>query len=881
MNYKKIIKTAVISLALGVMLFGLTTRAQAAPEFNTNPYDPADWFTGEVRENIENDKDPFSAQPGDEVLLVFYYHNNKVGTVAENTRMRIEFPTERKEKIILNGSITADNANPKTITDTLTINLPSAQKLEFHEWAYWFPADNPSDMTYIPVEEYGNYVQAVRGDVKGCLEYRGYVVFSARVSDYVPPAPPTVDLKVNGSDGPITVDYESDVKLSWTSNNADSCTASGGWSGTKAVNGNEWRYNLTSDKEYHITCTGPGGTASDSVKVYVREAPTPTLYVNLEAIPDSGEEPLKDVDLKATVSGSAAGPIDYKFDCNNDGSWDYTYSGISDNPKTVYNACDYETAGTYTAKVRVERDTAAPAEDTAAINVTHAPIPPTVDLKVNASNGPITVDYESDVKLSWTSNNADSCTASGGWSGTKAVNGNEWRYNLTSDKEYHITCTGPGGTASDSVKVYVREAPTPTLYVNLEAIPDSGEEPLKDVDLKATVSGSAAGPIDYKFDCNNDGSWDYTYSGISDQVFRVNNACDYDTHGSYTAKVTVYRQGRTASDTAIIEVQAKDKSLSVQLEAIPDSGEAPLKDVDLKATVSGSATGSMTYKFDCDNNGTWEYIYTGVYDEEFEINNACDYNDPGTHRARVRVERAGLSATDTDTIQVTEVEGVVTFTVEKKVRNLTEGETSWKNSTYASPSDKLQYRIVVYAPEDESVSEITVKDTIPSRVHWYGNLEIEGKSSSGDITQGIDIKSIPAEGKVIITFEILLEGKEKFGYGTTDLVNTVVASNEDYSVTDTSSVFAKRTAVETVTDVPTGALDNALIALGATILVSYALLLIYLFHNKVAGEQTLALDGVTGAITDKMVDVYYTVRPWYTKEYSERKLRKKIEQIRG
>jgi len=103
----------------------------------------------------------------------------------------------------------------------------------------------------------------------------------------------------------------------------------------------------------------------------------PTLSVVLQVATDSsnwqdnltGTVPLNDVDLKASVSGTAVGTINYKFDCENDGNWDYVFGNISDNPKEVTDACNYSPDGSYTAKVRVERDTAPAVEDTATITV--------------------------------------------------------------------------------------------------------------------------------------------------------------------------------------------------------------------------------------------------------------------------------------------------------------------------------------------------------------------------------------------------------------------------------------------------------------------------------------------------------------------------------
>jgi hypothetical protein len=61
--------------------------------------------------------------------------------------------------------------------------------------------------------------------------------------------------------------------LQWSSSNATSCTASGGWSGTLATAGSKVTGALTATTTYTLSCTGAGGTTSQSVQVSVT-APT-------------------------------------------------------------------------------------------------------------------------------------------------------------------------------------------------------------------------------------------------------------------------------------------------------------------------------------------------------------------------------------------------------------------------------------------------------------------------------------------------------------------------------------------------------------------------------------------------------------------------------
>jgi hypothetical protein len=87
------------------------------------------------------------------------------------------------------------------------------------------------------------------------------------VSNLGTPSPPTVDIKAGGSNGPITVVFNQKATLSWTSTNTTSCTASGAWSGSKSTSGSQSTPRLTSNKTYTLTCTGLGGTESDSMVV--------------------------------------------------------------------------------------------------------------------------------------------------------------------------------------------------------------------------------------------------------------------------------------------------------------------------------------------------------------------------------------------------------------------------------------------------------------------------------------------------------------------------------------------------------------------------------------------------------------------------------------
>ena len=82
---------------------------------------------------------------------------------------------------------------------------------------------------------------------------------------------------------PESIAVGSSSTLSWTSTDATSCEASGGWSGPRATNGSE-SVSPAETTTYIITCTGDGGTAQASATVTVVPAPTVTLTADPQTV---------------------------------------------------------------------------------------------------------------------------------------------------------------------------------------------------------------------------------------------------------------------------------------------------------------------------------------------------------------------------------------------------------------------------------------------------------------------------------------------------------------------------------------------------------------------------------------------------------------------
>lgn len=94
-----------------------------------------------------------------------------------------------------------------------------------------------------------------------------------------PPLSPSVDLM-----GPATIEVPNSVILSWNSSNADSCSASGDWSGGKAASGSETLTLPRGTYAFTLNCSGPGGSASDSVTVQIIQVPQCTFWADPSSI---------------------------------------------------------------------------------------------------------------------------------------------------------------------------------------------------------------------------------------------------------------------------------------------------------------------------------------------------------------------------------------------------------------------------------------------------------------------------------------------------------------------------------------------------------------------------------------------------------------------
>lgn len=285
---------------------------------------------------------------------------------------------------------------------------------------------------------------------------------------------PVSSPELSFSANPTTVVYGSKSTLQWNSTNADSCTASGSWSGNKGKKGNTQTDTLTSNTTYTLTCTNPGGKKTKTVTVTVTDPPPAAPTLSLDANPASVEYL-----GGTTVTWSATNVTS----CTASGAWSGTKSSSGSQGFSSLTS-----NRTYTLSC-----TGAGGSVTNSVNVAVADPPaPTLSLSAN----PTSVAYNSTSTLNWSTSNATSCSASGGWSGGKGTSGAESVGPITSDTSYTLTCSGTGGSVTRTVALSVQAPAAPTI--SFSASPTS---------LAAGDSATLSWSVTNATDCSASGAW--------------------------------------------------------------------------------------------------------------------------------------------------------------------------------------------------------------------------------------------------------------------------------------------------------------------------------------------------------------------------------------
>lgn len=149
-------------------------------------------------------KDTVEVEADKEYLVRLYVHNNAAANYnleAVNTRVMVNVPTTLGNSVRIDGSVLADNANPKQVWDNVVMTSDKKFNVAYVQGsAVYYNNVDPSGTRKLSdsiVTSSGALVgyEALDGKVKGCFEYSGIATFRVKVQMQKTPNF-TVDKKV-------------------------------------------------------------------------------------------------------------------------------------------------------------------------------------------------------------------------------------------------------------------------------------------------------------------------------------------------------------------------------------------------------------------------------------------------------------------------------------------------------------------------------------------------------------------------------------------------------------------------------------------------------------------------------------------------------------
>ena len=202
----------------------------------------------------------------------------------------------------------------------------------------------------------------------------------------------------------------------------------------------------------------------------------------------------------------------------------------------------------YTATLFTLACTGANGTTTQSVTIGVTPPPPPI---VSISAAPSSIDNGDTTSLTWTSNFASSCVASSGWSGNQPLSGTFVTPPLSFPTLYKLTCTGLGGSTTQSVNINVTPLTGTAgskLGINLSWVNDWGNRDLTFVDVMKIARGFATVAVPWdptKYPAPTDANgWPTTDFGVvflsnaSDPLNRPLNATFPSMFGTYKLSFT-------------------------------------------------------------------------------------------------------------------------------------------------------------------------------------------------------------------------------------------------------------------------------------------------------------------------------------------------------
>lgn len=327
--------------------------------------------------------------------------------------------------------------------------------------------------------------------------------------------PQTIDLKINGSDGPVTLKAPANFKLSWNLNTY--CLATGDWLDVKFKAGTQ---DISIKKNgkytYSLYCPGYG---SDSVEVNVVGGTGANANTGLlDSLSGNNTDKLSNEPMPVVEAAVSTDQSTYSQNINvikgqptsiyikvdqdvtGDGLASRDETGqwsdlLADGGRCLYNtklvkgtpqfdgmiespvnpqACNARLGnftfnnepGTYQYGILKLMQNNNKFSNIAYVNITVENPPPqtgapVIDLRINDNdNAEQILGTPANYNLTWNVTNANICEASGSWNGTKSFQGiQNFVSSEAKDFTYTLTCVGQLGTTAKAIALKVAESP--------------------------------------------------------------------------------------------------------------------------------------------------------------------------------------------------------------------------------------------------------------------------------------------------------------------------------------------------------------------------------------------------------------------------------------
>lgn len=531
---------------------------------------------------------------------------------------------------------------------------------------------------------------------------------------------PTVTLAAN----PASVVRGSTSVLTWSSTNATSCTGTNFATGG-ATSGSVSTGALSATTNYSVSCTNAGGTATDSKTVTVQPLTTATLTRTPASIPSGSSATLTWGSTNANICvgngfdtlGATSGTVstgalnattDYSVTCSGPsvgdttGTWQADGTDISDlscpitGATHVYSAvpncpsnpngksCNTSTSNV--CKINVVSNGANCVVNTLLYQcrgggiipgssaIAHATVVVTAPPTVSLSAAPTSIVSGNSSTLSWQSANATSCSfnqgiGSVGTNGTRSVS-------PTATTLYTVTCTGAGGTATDSKTVTVTQASLPDLTAG--AVTPASVVRNQAISLSASVSNmgaASAGASTASLWVRNSASTVVHSADISTAAIAAGGSTNVSSSYTFTAVGTY--SARVCADTntswaGTLAESDENNNCGPWTDIVVTNTPQP----DLVASAISPSTAqrgsSVTLSSTIQNQGAT--ATGGSFTNLFQIDNDSDHNSVVTTRTDTS---PNLTPSGTDSSQVS-----YTFGTEGMwyVRACADNDAAWASS---------------------------------------------------------------------------------------------------------------------------------------------------------------------------------------------------------